>query len=246
VPQTCARCHSLIYEKYKESVHGSALIGAGNPDVPTCTDCHGVHNIEDPTTVAFRLNSPQICAKCHTDPTIVGKYGLSTDVLDTYVADFHGATQVLFEPKTPDAQFNTPVCFDCHGVHDIARTNDPQHGIRIRENLLIRCQECHPDATTNFPEAWMSHYTPSPDTYPIVYYVNLFYMFLIPVVIGGMGLLVAMDFSRLGLNRYRAWQQAARGAPAMEASIETEQAAKPDDSAHSQTETSDSEADQHG
>ncbi|MEJ1644175.1 hypothetical protein SMA60_28565, partial [Escherichia coli] len=41
IPQTCAQCHSAIYDQYKESVHGKALTEDGNLDVPTCTDCHG-------------------------------------------------------------------------------------------------------------------------------------------------------------------------------------------------------------
>ncbi len=63
----------------------------------------------------------------------MNKYGISTEVLDTYVADFHGTTQVLFEQETPEQQFNKPVCYDCHGVHDIARTDDPQKGLLVRE-----------------------------------------------------------------------------------------------------------------
>jgi hypothetical protein len=193
VAGTCARCHSAIYEKYSNSVHGSALIGQGNLDVPTCIDCHGVHNIEDPTTAAFRLRSPLICAGCHTDPARMAPYGLSTDVLNTYVADFHGTTVTLFERLTPDAETNKPVCYDCHGVHDIRSVRDPEQGLRVRENLLARCQRCHPGATANFPDAWLSHYIPSPDRAPLVYTVNLFYMILIPGVLGGMALLVALD-----------------------------------------------------
>ena len=203
IPQTCARCHSAIYNKYLDSVHGSTLIDTENTDVPTCIDCHGVHNIEDPTTAGFRLNSPQICANCHTDPEIMDKYGVSTEVLNTYVADFHGTSVVLFEPETPDAEINKPVCFDCHGVHDIAWADDPIKGLHVRQNLMARCQVCHPDATENFPDAWLSHYIPSPDKNALVYYVNLFYKILIPVVIGGMAVLVSMDAGRTLLNRYR-------------------------------------------
>ena len=203
IPQTCARCHFAIYEKYKDSVHGSALIGEGNPDVPTCIDCHGVHNIQDPTTASFRLSSPEMCGKCHSDSTVVGKYGLSTDVFNTYVTDFHGTTVELFEKQHSNEQTNKPVCYDCHGIHDIARTDDPQKGLQIRQNLLIRCQECHPNATENFPSAWMSHYIPSPEKNPMVYYVNLFYKFFIPGVLGSMAVLVALDFSRMSFNRLR-------------------------------------------
>jgi hypothetical protein len=205
--ETCARCHSAIYEVYQESVHGSALIGEGNQDVPTCIDCHGVHNIDDPTTAQFRLSSPQMCARCHTDPQIMTKYGLSTEVLNTYVADFHGTTVVLFEKQNPDAETNKPVCFDCHGIHNIKRVDDPEKGLQVRENILARCQVCHPDASANFPDAWLSHYIPSAEKTPAVYYINLFYQFLIPTLLGGFVLLVGLDFGRLTLNRFRGRRQ---------------------------------------
>ncbi len=201
IPQTCAKCHSEIHDKYAESVHGSALTEENNPDVPTCIDCHGVHNIEDPTTNQFRLSSPEMCANCHTDPARMAKYGISTDVLDTYVADFHGTTVQIFEKQSPDADTNKPVCYDCHGIHDIAASDDPEKGLKVKENLLVTCQKCHPDARDNFPTSWLSHYIPSPDKYPLVYYVNLFYLLLIPVVLGGMFVLVAMDFTRSAINR---------------------------------------------
>jgi hypothetical protein len=203
IPQTCAQCHNDIYQKYLTSVHGSALMGEGNPDVPTCIDCHGVHNIANPLVNAFRLNSPELCAKCHTDPKRMAKYGISTQVLTTYVADFHGTTVNIFEKESPDAPTNKPVCFDCHGVHDIARTDDPQKGLLVKENLLARCKVCHPDATANFPTAWLSHYMPSAKQNPLVFYVGWFYKLLIPTVLGGMALLIAMDISRAMLNRYR-------------------------------------------
>lgn len=203
IPETCAQCHSVIYDTYRESVHGSALTQQGNLDVPTCIDCHGVHNIQSPGTATFRNSTPFLCAECHTNNALMHKYGLSTDVLNTYVSDFHGTTVVLFEKSFPDQPTNKPVCTDCHGVHDIARADDPNKGLQTRENLLARCQQCHPDATTNFPDSWMSHYIPSPEKYPIVYYVNLFYKFFIPAVLGPMIILVVMDFSRMMINRFK-------------------------------------------
>jgi Cytochrome c3 len=195
IPQTCAQCHYAIYQQYSTSVHGAALLTEGNPDVPTCIDCHGVHNIENPTTAAFRLRSPQICAKCHTDPKIMDKYGISTQVLNTYVADFHGTTATIFEKESPDARTNVAVCYDCHGVHDIQSVNNPKTGLDVKQNLLARCQVCHPDATANFPSAWLDHYIPSPQKYPLIYYVNLFYKVFIPTILGGMAILVLFDIS---------------------------------------------------
>ena len=222
VPKTCAQCHSAIYDKYKESVHGKALTEDGNLDVPTCIDCHGVHNIQNPTTATFRNSTPYLCARCHTNNALMHKYGLSTNVLNTYVADFHGTTVVLFDKTYPDQPTNKPVCTDCHGVHDIAKVDDPQKGLEVRQNLLVRCQKCHPGATANFPDAWMSHYIPSPEKYPIVYYVNLFYKFFIPAVLGPMAILVVMDFGRLMINRFRKPKPVVVQEPLMETKTETE------------------------
>lgn len=198
----CASCHATIVDEYKNSVHGQAVFGENNPDVPACHDCHGIHNMSTARSVEFRLNSPQLCAECHTRADIMDKYGISTDVMDTYISDFHGTTVTLFEHTSPELPTNKPVCYDCHGVHDIARTDDPEKGLQVKENMLVTCQKCHPDASENFPASWMSHYIAGPDQFPLVFYVQWFYRLFIPGVLGGMGLFVLTDvLRRLGITR---------------------------------------------
>ncbi len=197
ISHTCETCHSAIYDQYAISVHGAALLESSNPDVPTCTDCHGAHTQEDPNTAAFRLKSPNICGDCHGDAALMQKYGISTEVFNTYVADFHGTTVTLFERQHPDQPTNKAVCTDCHGVHNILEVTNANAQV-VKENLLHTCQRCHPDATANFPDSWVGHFAPSPTTQPLVYYINLFYKILIPAVIGSMLLFVGLDaFSRI-------------------------------------------------
>jgi hypothetical protein len=129
------------------------------------------------------------------------KYGISTNVVNSYVSDFHGTTVKLFEEQFPGQPTNKPVCTDCHGVHNISKVNNEQTGVSLKQNLLTKCQRCHPDATANFPDAWMSHYEPSPEHFPIVYYVNLFYKFFIPAVLGGMIFFILTDIYRRIANR---------------------------------------------
>jgi predicted CXXCH cytochrome family protein len=203
VPRTCARCHGAVYEQYRASAHGAALADEGNPDVPTCIDCHTVHSTPDPRTARFRVNSPKICARCHTDEKKMARYRLSTAVLRTYVADFHGSTVTLFQKAHPDQQTNKPVCYDCHGVHDIPHASDPRKGLRVKENLLRACRKCHPEATAAFPDAWMSHFIPDPEHTPLVYWVRRFYDVLIPLTIGGMLAFVALDYARRRRDRPR-------------------------------------------
>jgi hypothetical protein len=80
--------------------------------------------------------------------------------------------------------------------------DDPAAGVAIKQNLLLKCQRCHPDVSTdNFTNAWMSHYVPSPQEETLVYYVNLFYKIFIPGVLGGMLFFVITDIYRRVINR---------------------------------------------
>lgn len=202
IPQTCSQCHSTIYNDYLESVHGEALVNEANPDVPTCVDCHGVHNQEDPRTTKFRLNSPQLCATCHANEVLMDKYDISTHVFDTYVSDFHGTTVTLFERQSPDMPTNKPVCYDCHGVHNMKSPEDPASQV-YQENILVTCRKCHPDAGENFPTTWLGHYEPDINKYPVVYFVDLFYMIFIPAVVGFMAVYVALDAGGSLIRRLR-------------------------------------------
>ena len=202
ISTTCEKCHSTIYSQYANSVHGKALAETSNPDVPVCTDCHGVHTQEDPTSIAFRLKSPELCGKCHGNQALMRKYGISTDVFNSYVADFHGTTVQLFEKQSPDQPSNEAVCIDCHGVHDSQSVRDTNPEV-IKQNLLVTCRKCHPDATTAFPDSWVGHFPPSREHFPLVYYVNLFYYILLPTVLGGMFLFVVLDAFRRIVDRIK-------------------------------------------
>ncbi|MFN2136451.1 MAG: cytochrome c3 family protein [Candidatus Promineifilaceae bacterium] len=190
---TCEQCHTEIYNEYIESVHGEALL-TGDPDVPTCIDCHGVHNIGDPTTVLFRVRSPELCASCHANEEMMARHDISTDVFNTYVSDFHGTTTMLFDPEHANADPTKAVCYDCHGVHDIKAPDDPEAG--IKQNLVETCRKCHPDASANFSDSWTSHFVPSLQHNTLVYLVNLFYQIVIPATVGVLGFLVMTDIYR--------------------------------------------------
>jgi predicted CXXCH cytochrome family protein len=202
ISQTCARCHEGVSTTYSRSVHGRALFEEKNADVPTCTDCHRSHAIAGPRDPAWRLRSPELCASCHTNSQMMGKYNLSTKVMQTYLADFHGMTASLHRSagRPAEASALTALCVDCHGVHDITKTKGPGSGV-IKGNLLITCQRCHPGATQNFSEAWLSHYEPSLRRTPLIYIVRIGYAFLIPFMIGGLALQILLHIWRVVVNR---------------------------------------------
>jgi predicted CXXCH cytochrome family protein len=201
VSRTCAKCHEGVSATYARSVHGKALIEDNNADVPVCTDCHRSHDIAGPREQQWRLDTPALCGSCHTNATLMAKYGLSTNVLQTYLADFHGKTASLQREESAGAGTAfAAVCTDCHGVHDITKVDDPNSKV-MRANLVKTCQQCHTGATANFPAAWLSHYEPSLRRAPLVYAVKVFYAIIIPFIMGGLVLQILLHLWRVVVNR---------------------------------------------
>jgi len=202
ISHTCASCHKGISDVYVRSVHGKALVETENADVPVCTDCHHAHDIADPKSASWLLKTPEMCGKCHTDSRVMGRYGLSTNVLQTYLADFHGMTASMSRDrgKAGSEARVTALCIDCHGVHDITKVTDPSSGV-LKANLVKTCRKCHPGATESFPAAWLSHYEPSWERAPLVQGVKVFYRVFIPFVIGGLVLQILLHLWRVVVNR---------------------------------------------
>lgn len=200
ISQSCARCHKGIYEAYLNSVHGKALVHENNSDVPTCIECHTAHSIEDARTASFRLRTPDLCGGCHGNEALMGKYGISSKVLKTYLQDFHGMTTALLRKGGQEGGPVTATCTDCHGIHDITRTDDPDSRV-LKANLVKTCRRCHADANDRFPGAWLSHYEPSLKRAGLVFLVKKFYAFFIPFVIGGLIVHITLHLFRVASNR---------------------------------------------
>ena len=196
VSLTCAKCHEGVAAAYAGSVHGQDVTN-GNPDVPTCVDCHRAHDIAGPHKAEWNLRLPEMCGRCHADAAKMKKYGLSTNVLRTYVSDFHGKTASLRRDQgKPVTGAVVARCPECHGIHDIRKATDPQSRV-IKANLLQTCRQCHEGATDNFPGAWLSHYDPGLHQAPLVFAVKVGYTILIPIMIGGLGLQILLHLWRL-------------------------------------------------
>jgi hypothetical protein len=131
----CSRCHYVgnvtgapnleRYAQYQESVHKLAL-DRGNPKAPACQDCHGTHNIlqpTDPESTMNRRNRPQTCGRCH-----LAEYG-------EYQEGVHGR---LLREGNPDV----PICTDCHGEHNIQSPQDPNSTV-YATHIPETCSRCH-------------------------------------------------------------------------------------------------------
>lgn len=201
IADTCAKCHQGVAKTYAASVHGRD-VAKNVADVPTCTDCHRTHDIGGPHQQGWKTSTPDICGKCHADTERMKKYGLSTAVLKTYVADFHGKTASLRRrsSKPSDKETFVALCSDCHGVHDISRVDEAASKV-IQANLAGTCRKCHENASANFSQAWLSHYEPSWERTPAVYAVKVGYTVFIPFIIGGLVLQILLHLWRMAVNR---------------------------------------------
>ncbi len=198
--EICRTCHSQQAGEFAGSVHGRALV-MGFPDVPTCTSCHGAHDVVGAKTAAFRNNTPQLCGSCHGNPEIMARYGLRP-VYEAYTREFHGVTTALYKLTKPYSPTPAAICYDCHGVHDITDADDPAAPVAPR-NILTTCRQCHPTAGRFFASAWTEHKVPGPDASPLVWYVQIFYRVLIPAVLGFLVMLTVLDLSRWAGDRLK-------------------------------------------
>ncbi len=202
ISETCSKCHADIVDAYKQSVHGAALIAENNQDVPVCTDCHGVHNIQDPRTAQFRVQSPELCASCHANKALMDKYGISSDVYSVYKRSWHGVDISVYKARWGAVWHDSAVCTDCHGVHDIRKTKDPASSVNPK-NLLATCRKCHPTVGPNWTDAWTGHNEISLKRTPILFYVDQFYTSFTPFILWICIIYVALQIIHAIVDRVR-------------------------------------------
>ena len=199
----CADCHGEVFAKYKNSVHGKALTES-NQDHPLCIDCHGAHKIENPNGMSFRASVHLVCGKCHGNAERMKKYNLNPNVLSTYLDDFHGMSNQLYQTEgatgaKPFKQIAT--CIDCHGAHDVMSLRKATSKGEIQKRILTSCTACHKDAKLLMADAWLSHQKPTRQTAPLVWLVKKVYGILIPMIMAGLVLHILLHLWRLRARR---------------------------------------------
>jgi hypothetical protein len=163
IPRTCGKCHAGVEESYEESIHGKWL-RRGNPQSPSCTDCHTSHEIRRVDTYKWKLSVVQECGICHEQS------------LRTFRDTFHGQVNIL-------GYASSARCSDCHGYHDVLPSRDPQSRTHP-SHLLATCQKCHPKATAKFTQ-YYPHADPSKkERYPILHRT---FIFMSAILIGTFG-----------------------------------------------------------
>jgi len=136
--ETCAKCHSNVVENFKKSSHGQELL-KGNGKAPSCSDCHGEHNIKSVSLSDefSKINQVDLCLKCHLEQKLPHKNYKNEDVLiSNYKESYHYIA--LKNGK------NAATCSDCHGSHEMKKVDDPDAKIN-RKNIPKTCGQngCH-------------------------------------------------------------------------------------------------------
>lgn len=138
--QGCGTCHSEEAEQYK--AHGRAALGSV-ADLPTCSSCHGGHDVLPSAVTASRThpaNLPQTCGACHENLDITRKYDILVGTpVRIYNSSVHGKA-------TKGGVFVAATCIDCHSAagtaHKILGPGDRDSSISFF-NIPKTCGKCH-------------------------------------------------------------------------------------------------------
>ena len=188
ITRTCGKCHADIAVAFESSIHGVAL-QKGVTEAPTCTNCHGEHNIlkhTDPNSpVAAGNVSLQVCSPCHSSVKLSQKYGFTSDRYQSFADSYNGLAGKHGSVEVAN-------CASCHGIHDIKPSSDSTSRIS-KNNLVKTCGKCHPGANENFTKGSV-HVIAEAGQEDVLYIVTTMYIILIAVVIGGMMVHNFLDF----------------------------------------------------
>ena len=155
---TCGECHDKDYVRaYRTSVHGQGLLRSGLVVAPTCSDCHGGHQIAKVKSDAARvskLNSVETCGKCHEfilqrwKNSKHGQMWQAARERKDAAANGKPVSQPARPPK--DKPKEGPVCTSCHPGH---LTFDPMvYGNHLK--MADRCGECHEAERRTYRESF--------------------------------------------------------------------------------------------
>ncbi|MGC9940483.1 MAG: cytochrome c3 family protein [Verrucomicrobiota bacterium] len=138
-PPDCSGCHEQEAKDYATSIHGlSHALGASG--AANCWDCHGSHDIlpvKDQSSPVFKMNLPQTCAKCHSNPGLAQEYEMKyPEAASQYMDSIHGRALLKM------GLIVAPSCNDCHGVHNIKRPVD-RDSLVNHAHIAETCGKCH-------------------------------------------------------------------------------------------------------
>ncbi len=137
---TCGQCHSdpkimKLFgrrkmdpvKEFSGSIHGKIFRDDPNAPVANCIVCHGSHKILpaiEPDAPLNKLNIPKTCGQCHPQ-----------EEQDYY--------QSVHWQSVKRGHYESPVCTDCHGEHNIHLAEGPKSVTSPQLQATKLCANCH-------------------------------------------------------------------------------------------------------
>jgi hypothetical protein len=133
VPATCQKCHSDAeymkgyniptdqYDKFSRSVHGVNLLENRDTGSPACNDCHGNHGAAPPGVASVS----HVCGGCHVNNM-----------------NYFSASPM----SQPFQESELHACEQCHGYHEVLKTNDEMVGVGEGST----CTGCHAEGDKGY------------------------------------------------------------------------------------------------
>lgn len=127
IPHKNYKGEEELISGYTNSVHYEAL-KKGNLEAPTCSECHGAHEMEkaeNPDSKISKKNMAQTCGQtnCHAKQ------------LDNFSGSVH-------EKGVLEGNKDAPTCNNCHGNHSIV-TKQTDDKLAKSRGLIQLCSNCH-------------------------------------------------------------------------------------------------------
>ena len=138
-PAVCLKCHlddaqvrrqvgvaAGFIAGYEESIHG-VMLKAGNLNAPTCSSCHGAHDMalgSSANSLVGKFKVPETCGACHGE------------IVKVFNESAHGNALRAGNQRAPN-------CTDCHGEHQIFAPTDPRSLVSGKNVSARVCAECH-------------------------------------------------------------------------------------------------------
>jgi hypothetical protein len=122
-----------------DSIHGRALMRSGLVVAPTCSDCHGNHDIipkRMTDSPVFLKNVPATCGRCHEG------------ILQDYSASIHAR-------QLAGGNLNAPNCASCHSAHGIQRTDTQKWQL----HAINQCGTCHKESLATYRDTFHGQVT---------------------------------------------------------------------------------------
>jgi hypothetical protein len=138
-PAACRTCHDEAGRQYQDSIHEEGRRRLGLVVSPSCSHCHGSHDILPKSDSGSRVHATKVAATCGT---------CHQGIQREYDAGIHAA-------RLQEGVAAAPTCATCHSAHSIRRTDTA--GFQL--DVIHECGTCHNDKIRTYRDTFHGQVT---------------------------------------------------------------------------------------